>query len=163
DAEGSAITVTAGTFSTAHGSITIAASGAYTYTPAVGYDGSDSYSYTATTADGEDSATGVVNFTVTEVNDLRRAPLQTTTTAGNCNLCLHEALPTLDAEGSAITVTAGTFSTAHGSITIAASGAYTYTPAVGYDGSDSYSYTATTADGEDSATGVVNFTVTEVN
>jgi VCBS repeat-containing protein len=162
DPEGSIISVTAGTFSTAHGSIIIDASGSYTYTPAVGYDDADSYSFTAMTADGDDSTPSTVNFTITEVNDLTVAP-PANTVAENGSVRGDVLTGATDPEASIISVTAGMFSTAHGSITIDASGNYTYTAAVGYDGADSYSFTALTADGEDSATGTVNFTVTEVN
>ena len=63
DTEGLAITATAGTFTTpAGGSVTIAANGNYTYTPASGYSGPDSFTFTAMTSD--DSATGTVSITV---------------------------------------------------------------------------------------------------
>src|SRR5207253_2527354 len=112
DAEGSAITVTAGTVSTAQIGSASCRDGVYTYTPAVGYDGPDSYTYTATTADGEDSATGVVNSTVTEVNDLTVVTPQSASLAENTSASGNVLSGAVDAEGSAITVTAGTVSTA---------------------------------------------------
>src|SRR6202040_1362178 len=152
------VAVPAWTFSTAHGSNTIATDGRYTYTPTVGYDGADSYSFTATAE--EDSTAAPVNFTGTEGNDLTVTP-PSNTVAENSSVTGNVLTGATDAEGDPITVTAGTFSTAHGSITIATDGSYTYTPTVGYDGADSYSFTATA--GEDSTAATVNFTVTEVN
>src|SRR5262249_5176744 len=44
----------------------------------------------------------------------------------------------VDSEGAAISVSAGTFMTAHGSVTMASDGSYTYTPQTGYVGSDRF-------------------------
>src|SRR5207253_10807417 len=113
--EGTAIPVPARTFTPPHGSTTIPPYATHSRTPNLGYDGSDSYSYTATTADGEDSATGVVNFTVTEVNDLTVVTPQSNTLAENTSVSGNVVSGAVDADGSDITVTAGTLSTAHGS------------------------------------------------
>ena len=68
DLDGDALTVVAGTFATAQGgSITIAADGSYTYTPAPNFNGSDSVDYTVT--DGSLTDVGTLNITVTAVND----------------------------------------------------------------------------------------------
>src|SRR5262249_32699559 len=63
----------------------------------------------------------------------------------------------VDSEGDPITAVAGTFATAHGSVTIASDGSYTYTPNANYIGSDSFTFTAQTVD--DSTSGTVNVTV----
>src|SRR5207245_3165991 len=76
-------------------------------------------------------------------------------------IALPDALPTLtgnvltgavDSEGAAITAVAGTFATANGSVTIASNGAYTYTPAAGYDGPDSFTFTALAGSAGDGST-----------
>jgi uncharacterized repeat protein (TIGR03803 family) len=59
-----AITVTAGTFASTNGSVTMDASGKFTYTPNAGYTGLDNFSYTAT-ANGV-SATGHATVTVAD-------------------------------------------------------------------------------------------------
>jgi hypothetical protein len=167
DSEGSIISVAAGTFSTAHGSITIDASGNYTYKPALGYDGADSYSFTAMTADVEDSTPGTVNFTVTEVNDLTVGTPTNTTSEG---MAVSGSVLTgaSDSEGGTITATAATEPTkAGGSVVIAGDGSYTYTPPAGYDGPDSFSFTIQASDGDssdlESQTGTVSLTVNDVN
>src|SRR5260370_214117 len=146
--------------------MTFGTNGAYTYTPTAGYDGPDSYTFTAVAGGaGEDSTVGTVNFTVNEVNDLTLAP-PANTVDENSSVTGNVLDGAVDTDGphSGITVTAGTFATTNGSITIAADGSYTYTPTPGYDGSDSYTFTAVSGGaGEDSTVGTVNFTVNEVN
>src|SRR5260370_202018 len=145
--------------------MTFGTNGAYTYTPTAGYDGPDSYTFTAVAGGaGEDSTVGTVNFTVNEVNDLTLAPPANTVNE-NSSVTGNVLTGAVDSEHQTITVTAGTFATANGSITIAADGSYTYTPTPGYDGPDSYTFTATaeTGAGADSTVGTVNFTVNEVN
>ncbi|MGO7984244.1 Ig-like domain-containing protein, partial [Rhizobium johnstonii] len=62
---GSGLTVSAHT-APAHGSVTIATNGGYTYTPANGYSGPDSFTYMA--LDGNGSTTvQTVRITVTPV------------------------------------------------------------------------------------------------
>ncbi|WP_346915327.1 Ig-like domain-containing protein [uncultured Roseibium sp.] len=57
DIDGDTLTVTAGTFATAEGgSVTIDANGAFTYTPAADFNGSDSFTYTV--SDGTTTDTG---------------------------------------------------------------------------------------------------------
>src|SRR4029077_16689610 len=132
--EGDPITATPASFATAHGTVTILADGSYTYTPDTGYDGPDSFTFTAQTA--EDSATGTVSINVTEANDLTVVSPTISTPEGT-PASGNVLTGAIDSEGDAITATARPFATAHGSVTIAADGSYTYTPAVGYDGPDS--------------------------
>ena len=163
DLDGDALSVVAGTFATAQGgSITIAADGSYTYTPALNFNGSDSVDYTVT--DGSLTDVGTLNITVTAVND---APVAvddaiTATEDTPFNSVIDLDANDTDLDGDALTVVAGTFATAQGgSITIAADGSYTYTPAANFNGSDSVDYTVT--DGSLTDVGTLNITVTAVN
>ena len=62
-ANGVGVTVAAtGTFPTTHGSITIASDGTFTYLPAAGYTGADTFNYTV--SDGVGTGTGTINFNV---------------------------------------------------------------------------------------------------
>jgi hypothetical protein len=155
DGEGATITAVAGTFVTAHGSVTMARDGSYTYTPQTGYVGSDSFIFTAQTDD--DRTTGTVNITVSAVNDLTVAS-PSISVNGNGSRSGNVLAGAFDIEGATITAVPGTFATANGSVTIAADGSYTYTPNPDYVGSDSFSFTAQTAD--DSTTGTVSISVT---
>ena len=121
DLDGDALTVVAGTFVTTQGgSITIAADGSYTYTPAANFNGSDSVDYTVT--DGSLTDIGTLNITVNAVND---APVAvddaiTATEDTPFNSVIELDANDTDLDGDALTVVAGTFATAQGgSITIA--------------------------------------------
>ena len=145
DVDGDALTVVAGTFATTQGgSITIAADGSYTYTPAANFNGADSVDYTVT--DGSLTDIGTLNITVNAVND---APVAvddaiTATEDTPFNSVIDLDANDLDLDGDALTVVAGTFATAQGGqITIATDGSYTYTPAANFNGADSVDYTVT--------------------
>lgn len=78
DAEADTVTAT-GVTQPAHGTVTLAANGSFTYTPAAGFHGTDTFTYRAT--DGEaQSAPATVTITVTQVTTPPPAPVQTTIT-----------------------------------------------------------------------------------
>ncbi|WP_296952455.1 tandem-95 repeat protein, partial [uncultured Massilia sp.] len=143
----------------AHGSVVVNADGTYTYTPAANYHGADSFSYTVSDGHGG-SNTYTVAVTVNPVND---AP-----TASGTAITTDEDTPrsgslpgATDADGD--TVTYGKASDpAHGTVTIDAQGAYTYTPAANYHGTDSFTYTVSDGKGG-SNTYTVSVTVDAVN
>jgi hypothetical protein len=124
----------------AHGSLSaIAADGSFTYTPVAGYDGADSFTFHATDGTAE-SAVATFAVTVVDVND---PPVciegRATTTAG---AAVSGAVSCTDPDGDplAYAVDAGP---AHGSLSaIAADGSFTYTPAAGFQGTDSFTYAA---------------------
>ncbi len=132
DLDGDTLSVVAGTFATTQGgSITIAADGSYTYTPALNFNGNDSVDYTI--SDGSMTDIGTLNITVNAVNDAPIAvddaitAIEDTLFTSTIDLDFNDT----DLDGDALTVVAGTFATTQGgSITIAADGSYTYTPAV---------------------------------
>ncbi len=68
DPDSDPLTATAGTFATAHGSVTISSNGNFTYTPTSNYNGTDSFEYEANDGEGGDD-TAVVNLTINAVND----------------------------------------------------------------------------------------------
>ncbi|SFZ98352.1 T1SS secreted agglutinin RTX [hydrothermal vent metagenome] len=68
DLDGDALSVTAGTFTTAQGgTLVLASDGSYTYTPADNFNGTDTVDYTVT--DGTDTDVGTLTITVDAVND----------------------------------------------------------------------------------------------
>eukprot|EP01037_Dinobryon_pediforme_P017863 gene17863-18092_t len=126
-------TTTAIATNAGHGSATISGATA-TYTPAAGYIGTDSFTYTATGSGGT-SAPATVSVTVNKP----AAP-----TVANASLAVNYNT----AGSTAVTITGVYSSTAiatgagHGTASI--SGAtVSYTPASGYIGADSFTYTAT--------------------
>ncbi len=157
DPNGDALTVTTPAPTAAHGIVACAATGLCTYTPGAGYVGADSFDYTISDGHGgSDSAT--VHVTVTAVN---RAPAASdVSVATDQDTPMGVTLAASDPDGDALTyaVAAGP---AHG--TLSGSGASrTYTPAPGYSGADSFTYTAN--DGKASSnTATVSITVRHVN
>jgi hypothetical protein len=146
-----------------HGSVTInnAGTGAFTYTPASGYTGSDSFTFKAT-----DNVTGTVSNTATEsetvnsaVNHAPVASNGSVTTAANT--AVSGTLSATDQDGNALTFSVVT-SPAHGSVSItnASTGAFTYTPTSGYSGSDSFTFKATDSLGAASNTATESETIT---
>ena len=154
DAAGHPITAVAGTFPTAHGSVTIASNGTYTYTPDNGFVGDESFTFTAQAANGTKSQTGTMNVTVLGQPTV---PPQILTVDEDGSLGANVLTGILDAAGDTFTAVAGTFSTAHGSVTINSDGSYIYTPKTGFIGNDSFTFTAQA--GTFSVSGTVNVLV----
>lgn len=166
DVDAQSLIVVAGTFATAHGSVTINTNGTFTYTPSLGYVGADSFTYTVEDGVGG-SDVGTVNIVIELPNT---APVaQDDTFSGDENVQISGNLfadnghgADSDADGNPLTVDAGTFATAHGSVTINADGTFTYTPNAEYVGADSFNYTLRdNKGGSDTAT--VNLTLNNVN
>jgi hypothetical protein len=143
-----------------HGAVTLsnATTGAFTYTPAAGYTGSDSFTFTAT-----DTVTKLNSGATTVSITLAGLPVSSTAApiTGNAaftsyvNVAVSGSLSASDAAGNALSYTLVT-PPAHGTATVTSStGAFIYTPATGYTGSDSFTFTAT-----DSISGVVSSAAT---
>jgi VCBS repeat-containing protein len=157
DSEGAAISaVVVSNQATAHGTVSIASNGSYTYTPTPGYFGSDSFSFTAQTSD--EATSGTINVTVNQVNDLTVVTPQSQSVSENGSVSGNVLTGAVDSEGAAISaVVVSNQATAHGTVSIASNGSYTYTPTPGYLGSDSFTFTVQTSD--ESTPGTVNVTV----
>ena len=142
-----------------HGSVTItnANTGAYTYTPASGYAGSDSFTFQAN--DGyKTSNTATVSITVNDNAPTANSGTLTTNTNTAANGTLSATNPD---SGQTLTYSIVT-QPAHGTVTItnANTGAYTYTPATGYAGNDSFTFKAN--DGyKDSNVATISVTVND--
>ena len=146
-----------------HGSLTLNANGGFTYTPATGYSGSDSFTYHAN--DGSlDSNIVTVSITVNLVNTAPVAVADSFSTDQGTVLVVPAAgVLTNDTDGQSDPLTAVLNAGAsHGSLTLNANGGFTYTPTTGYSGSDSFTYHAN--DGSlDSNIVTVSITVNVVN
>ena len=127
----------------AHGSVALNATGAFVYTPAANFNGTDSFTYKAN--DGSaDSNVVAVTITVTATND---APVAVADTYSTRQLVpLVTAAPGLlgndtDVEAGSLTATKVS-DPDHGTVIVGSDGSFTYTPAVDYTGPDSFSYKA---------------------
>src|SRR5262249_23760364 len=126
----------------AHGTLTLKADGSFVYTPFANYHGTDSFTYI--TSDGiVVSNVATVTITVNEVNDPvvatadAAAGNEDTATTGNvlANDTDADNPDGLLDNDEVLSVTAHT-DPAHGTVSIAANGDFTYTPFANYHGGD---------------------------
>jgi hypothetical protein len=139
------------------------------YTPDANYSGSDSFTYNVSDGHGA-YAPGTVTITVTAVNDTPTAEAKTVTTNQDTSQTI--ILSGSDVETIDLTFAIGT-APAHGTLSAITNNAgvpgtpntdsatVTYTPAAGYFGSDSFTYTV--SDGSaTSSPATVNITATSM-
>ena len=139
------------------GSLTLNTNGGFTYTPAVGYSGTDSFAYRAN--DGNlNSASATVSITVVQVNSAPVATSKSVTTAEDTSLAI--VLGGSDNEGSTLS-----FSIVSGPSKGTLSGTapnLSYSPSANSSGSDSFTFRVN--DGTvNSAPATISITVTPVN
>jgi uncharacterized protein YhjY with autotransporter beta-barrel domain len=133
-----------------NGAVSIAGT-AITYTPAAGYAGPDSFTYTAANTGGT-SAPATVTVTVNPPPVPTAGAVSLTVAANSSNNAV-----TLSLGGGTATSVATPGLPTHGAVSIAGT-AITYTPTAGYSGADSFTYTATNLGGT-SAPATVTVTV----
>jgi VCBS repeat-containing protein len=128
-----------------HGSLSLASDGSFTYTPAAGYTGPDSFTYH--TSDGQ-ITTSPATVSIT-VNANNTAPVavndsysmihdQTLTVPGPSGTMVNDSDPdTGGFDGLTTSLVAGP---AHGTLTFHNDGSFVYTPNAGFGGTDSFTY-----------------------
>ena len=136
----------------ANGSVVINEDNTVTYTPDADFNGSDNYTYTATS--GGVTETAIVNVTVEPIVDIT----DDTDTTDEDTAVTTDVLTNDNFEGTAAVtnVTQGT----NGTVVINEDNTVTYTPDADFNGSDSYTYTATSGGVTETAT--VNVTVNPI-
>ena len=148
----------------AKGTLVLRADGSFTYTPARDFHGEDSFRYEA--FDGAlASASAVVSITVRPVNDAPTATDDAYATAEDAPLTV--AAPGVlgndsDVDGDALAAVLLS-GPSNGTLALAGSGGFTYTPAANFHGSDAFTYRALDPSGALSAAATVRITVTSVN
>jgi uncharacterized delta-60 repeat protein len=147
----------------AHGSLTLNANGSFTYTPNANFNGTDSFTYKA--SDGSlQSNVATVTIAVNSVNDAPVAAGEAYSTDEDTTLVVPApGVLANDTDVDGDTLSAVLVSgPSHGSLTLNADGSFTYTPAVNFNGTDSFTYQA--SDGSlQSAVTTVTITVNPVN
>ncbi len=137
----------------AHGSASFDGS-QVTYTPAANYHGGDSFTYAVTDGAGG-TATATVTVTVASVNDAPVAASVAVSTFDDTPVVAVLSGSDLDGDALSFAIAAAP---AHGTLGTIAGGGVTYTPALGFTGSDSFTYVA--SDGAlSSAPSTVSITV----
>lgn len=117
-----------------HGTATVTAAGRLDYVPLPNYSGADSIGISVRD-DAGGQATGTVTVTVNAVDDAPQ--LATTQLVVDEDVVLDGELTGTDVEGSTFTFEYLT-PVQHGSLTLAPSGSFSYTPAPDYAGSDQF-------------------------
>jgi VCBS repeat-containing protein len=125
------------------GQFDLAPDGSFTYTPGAGFEGADSFTYTAGDGTAE-SEPVTVTITVLAVNHPPVAGGEAYTTrwqeplvVGAPGVLANDADP--DGDGLAAVLASGP---AHGALALAGDGSFSYTPADGFSGTDTFSYVA---------------------
>ncbi|MES2657777.1 MAG: Ig-like domain-containing protein [Verrucomicrobiota bacterium] len=127
-----------------NGTLTLNANGSFTYTPASGYSGADSFTYRAN--DGFlNSNVATVNLTINPppntapvaVADSYSTPYQTILAVPAAGVLSNDT----DAQSNPLTASLSA-GPSHGTVSLNANGGFTYTPTAGYSGADSFTYRA---------------------
>ncbi len=146
-----------------NGTVSIdAATGDYTFLPAPGYNGPASFQYRVT--DGSlASAPKTVTITIASANDAPLVSPASERATGNEDAAnAGTLLPGSDPDGDTLTFVLVPGSAQNGTVTLDATGAYTFTPAPNFHGEASFAYRV--SDGQlTSATKIVTITVLPVN
>ena len=131
---------------TGPGTLVLSPNGSFTYTPASGFIGTDTFTY-----DANDGITGGVSTPATVTLNVSDTPIvvvppQTINVSENTPFTSTAAQNLLSGanggNGTALTAFGVAFPT-HGTVAVNANGSFTYTPAAGYTGTDSFQYQAT--------------------
>ena len=153
DPENDSLTISEASTNT--GSVSVAGSN-LAYTPEADFNGQAVINYTL--SDGTDTASGVLNITVTPVNDSPVANLDTATINEDSSTTVNVVANDTDTEGDSLTIT--TVSADSGSATIVAN-QIQYTPQADYNGTAVVTYTV--SDGEAATAATLNITINSVN
>ena len=141
---------------TSNGTVNITTSGQFTYQPNSNFNGQDSFIYKTEDTYGN-SSEGIVTITVNAVNDAPNAISVSLTTA--IDSAVSGSFNASDADGDELTYE----NTNPSNGTLSVSGTrFTYTPASGFTGQDSFQYTVTDPSGI-SSTATVTITVNQAS
>lgn len=160
DPEGQPLTATLNS-GPANGSLNLNPDGAFTYTPNAGFSGADSFTYTA----GDGALSSPAATVSLSINDLPVASADSYSTDENVDLVVTApGVMANDSDNSEGELTATLVSsTSNGVLSFSPDGGFTYQPAFGFSGSDSFTYEVTDALGAASAAATATITVNNVN
>ncbi|QUD89314.1 beta strand repeat-containing protein [Phenylobacterium montanum] len=139
-----------------HGTLTLNADGSFTYTPTLGFAGTDSFTYVASDSQGSSTPTTVtLNVAAGTVATQAASYGANAGHALTVNAASGVLAGDTDPNGLAMTATlAQNGGPQHGALTLNADGSFTYTPTAGYAGTDSFTYIASDSLGSSAPTTV---------
>ncbi|GAB4147091.1 MAG: hypothetical protein OHK0017_08390 [Patescibacteria group bacterium] len=129
------------------------------YTPALGYQGTDTFTYTISDGNGS-TATATVNVTIDNVNDPAIAVNDLATTEEDTQVSINVLSNDSDGDNDPLSIISTT-NPAHGSISVNG-GIITYAPDTNYNGTDTFTYTISDGNGS-TATATVTITINPVD
>ena len=145
-----------------NGELTDNGGGSFTYVPVAHVSGTDTFTYVVSDGNGN-TATGTVTITITAVPDPPAASGDSyVTPQGVSKVQAAPGLLANDADSAGGTLTVDTtpvVAPAHGTLSLAADGLFTYTPDVGFAGSDAFTYRAVSSTTSLHADAVATITV----
>ena len=151
---------------TTNGTVTVNTTGTFTYVPNANFNGTDTFTYTLCDIDN-DCSTATATITITAVNDAPTAVNDAYVTAEDTPITVPASgilANDTDPERDVLTVSLPLVTLpSHGALTQNADGSLTYTPALNYTGTDSYTYRAKDSGGLTSNIATVTITITPVN
>ena len=146
------------------GSVSYNGDGTFQYTPAIDFNGTDSFTYTLTD-DNAESSLATVTVSVTSINYGSPVAVDDTDAATTAEDTAVTTINVLTNDTLVDNATVSAFDAASangGSVSYNGDGTFQYTPANGFNGPDSFTYTLSDDEAETS-TGTVTVTVTSVN
>jgi VCBS repeat-containing protein len=155
DPDGDSLSVAS--LSGVNGNAVINGDGTISFTPASGFSGSETFSYTISDGQGA-SASANVTVSVSAVSN-NRAPVaqdDNVLIADDASITIAVLTNDSDPDGDTLQVAAVT-DASKGTVTLNANGTLTYTPAKSFKSTDSFSYTL--SDGKLTATATVTITL----
>lgn len=142
----------------ANGSAVVTATGAFDYVPNPDFNGTDSFTFTATDAAGQ-TIEGTVIVQVLPVNDAPEA--SDADAAVSEDGIVTGTIAALDVDGDPLVYTIDT-TPDNGTLVLTSDGAYSYQPDANFNGTDSFSVTVADPSGE-TAQATVTVTISGVN
>ncbi|WP_224815062.1 tandem-95 repeat protein [Hasllibacter sp. MH4015] len=145
DDDGDTLTVTDIT-DPANGTLTDNGDGTYTYEPDPNFNGTDEVTYTVSDGNGG-TDTGTITFTVNPVNDDPDAVDDSDSTDFETPVSIDLLDNDTDLDGDSLTVTEATVPAEQGTLEDQGGGNYLFTPADGFEGTATVSYTISDGNG----------------
>ncbi len=149
----------------AHGSLTLHSDGSFSYTPDQNYFGMDGFSYKANDGTYDSVNTATVTLNILEVtNELPQVQNDTYALYNTTPVPTHQIdAPGVlgndfDPEGGFLTASLVAYNPVGGTVTLHADGGFVYTPAAGFEGTNTFTYATENIIG--SSTGTVQLIVT---